>query len=246
MIPSIAFASIVVDIGLSKMHMSFSYSVALVALILLAFNVNYFDIGRTLDPNLSARKFYNEELPKVKDGEILMSGGWTWAIIYLYNQEEGRDIVPICIDVLPSQEYLDMLESDGIKLERTFSENLIDKQWLVAISIADNNPDVWIVKETVARQLESAVVPAKGNEWLMTRWFGHERTPEISWRPSNPYDFISGSLEVIEWKFILHSSHNMRFLFTWGTFGFFLFWIFDRYYLKRKKKVNKHGILPKI
>ncbi|GAG18740.1 unnamed protein product, partial [marine sediment metagenome] len=228
LMPSIAFGSIIVGITLSKLHISWSYVVLLVAVGLMVFNANYFDIGRTLDPNLSARKFYDEELPKIKDGDIFMAGGWTWAITYLYNKEEGRNIVPVCIDILPSERYLRMLEAKGINLVRTKSDSTIDKQWEVALSIAQNNPNVWITKETIPSQYEFEVVLAEGNDHLMTRWFGHQKQPEIVWKPSNPYGIITGAIEVEEWKFILHSTHNMRFVFTWAVFGYFIFWLADR------------------
>ena len=236
LMPAIAFGSIVVGITLSKLHISWSYATMFVAVGLLVFNANYFDIGRTLDPNLSAQKFYNEELPKIKDGDIYMAGGWAWAITYLYNKEEGRDIIPVCIDILPSERYLRMLEEKGINLVRTGSDSTIDKQWEVALSIAQNNPNVWIAKETIPSQYEHEVVPAAGNEWLMTRWLGHEVVPAIQWKPSNPYDFITGAIEVSEWKFILRSNHNAMFLITWAVFGYFIFWMADRFYQKKKAK----------
>jgi len=245
LMPSIAFGSIVVGITLSRMHVSWSYATVLVAVGLLVFNANYFDIGRTLDPNLSAHKFYNEELPKIKDGDIYMAGGWTWTITYLYNKEEGRNIIPVCIDILPSEEYLGMLEEQGINLVRTESDSHIDKQWEVALSIAQNNPDVWIAKETIPSQYEYEIVPAKDNEWLMTRWLGHEVVPEIKWMPSNPYDFITGAIEVSEWKFILKSNRDAKFLFTWATFGYFVFWLVDRR-ISASNRGKRNGHVPKI
>ena len=235
LMPAIAFGAILIGITLSRLHISLSYATLVVAVGLLIFNANYFDIGRTLDPNLSAQKFYDEELPKIKDGDIFMAGGWTWAITYLYNKEEGRDIVPVSIDILPSNEYLGMLEAKGINLVRTDSDSHIDKQWEVALSIAKNNANVWIASETIPSQYEYEVVPAEGNEWLMTRWLGHEVVPEISLMPSNPYDFITGAIEVSEWKFILKSNRNARFLFTWAVFGYFAFWLVDRRISARKR-----------
>ena len=208
MLPAIAFGAVVVGWALSKMHKSLVYITLLVAVGLAVFNANYFDIGRRLDPELSADKFYNEELAKIPDGDIYLGGGWTWAMVYLYNEEENRDIVPICIDVLPSDEYLDMLEDDGVKLTRTDSETPIDMQYAVALSIAEKNEGVWLAKETVPETYGYEVVPAEGNEWLLSRWLGHEVEAEVKWKPSNPYLFITGALEVREWKFILMSNWN--------------------------------------
>ena len=244
LLPSIAYGAIVVGIGLSKMNVKWSYAVGLVAVVLLAFNANCLDIGRTLDPNLSAQKFYDEELPKIGDGEIYLGGGWTWAIVYLYNTEEGRNIVPVCIDILPSREYRELLRDKGIVCpsweitEKVYGEmSHIDLQWKTALAIAQDNPNVWTSRETIPSQYECEIVPAKGNEWLFTRWFGYDEPLGIAWKPSNPYDFITGAIEVSEWKFILKSTHNCRFLLTWAVFGYFVFWLALRTYDKRKKKV---------
>lgn len=245
LLPAIAYGAIVVGIGVSKLHIRWGYAVLFVALALMAFNANYFDIGRTLDPNLSAQRFYDEELPKIKDGEIYLGGGWTWAIVYLYNKEENRNIIPICTDILPSQEYLAMVEAKGINLVRTDSESPVDKQWLVAKSIAVNNPNVWIARETVPSEFQYEIVPAKGNMDLIERWLGYEKTPTMSWKPSNPYHYITGALEVSDWKFILMSNHNCRLVFSFGTFSLFIYWLILRAFGKRKKGI-KNEVLPKI
>ncbi|KKK64024.1 hypothetical protein LCGC14_2988390, partial [marine sediment metagenome] len=80
MIVAIAFGSIAVGLGLSKMNIRWVWATCILAVGLLGFNADYFDIGRTLDPEMSAMKFYNEELPKIPDGDYFMGGGWTWAM----------------------------------------------------------------------------------------------------------------------------------------------------------------------
>lgn len=239
MMPAIAFGSIAVGIGLSKLKKPMVYATAGIAIALLAFNVNYLDIGRTLDPNLSAQTYYDNELPKLNDGDIYLGGGWTWAIVYLYNANEGEHLNPICTDILPSQEYLDMLETTGIKLTRTTSDSFIDKQWAVAQSIAEQNNNVWIAREINPRTLEYELVPAKDNMYLITRWLGEEVTPAIRWQPDNPYDFITGALEVGEWKFILKTNHNARFAIVWGTFGFAFYWMLERMFRRNKNVTHK-------
>jgi hypothetical protein len=106
---------------------------------------------------------------------------------------------------------LEKIESEGVILERSESERHIDKQMEVALSIAQNNDNVWLAKETNPASYEYELVSAKDNLWLITRWLGHEVNPQIQWKPSNPYQFITGSLEVSEWKFILKSNHNVLF-----------------------------------
>jgi hypothetical protein len=60
---------------MSKVKPVVMYSTALIAVALMGFNANYLDIGRTLDPNLSAQRYFDEELDKIPDGEILLAGG---------------------------------------------------------------------------------------------------------------------------------------------------------------------------
>lgn len=242
MIPAIAFGAIATGVGLSKIEKKRTLitNVLAVSLIgMLAYNCSILDIGRTLDPNLSAQKFYDEELPKMKDGDIYLGGGWTWAINYLYNREEGGNIIPVCTDILPSSEYLDIAESNGIKLIRTDSESFIDKQWLVAKSIAELNDNVWIAKETNPKTLEYELVPAKDNMYLIDRWLGYEKEPTIAWKPSNPYEFITGALEVGEWKFILKSNHNARLAIIWSIYGIGFVSIASRLF-NRKNKYEAH------
>jgi len=222
LMPTIAFGVIVIALGLSKLRIGWSCVTALVAIGLLIFNGYYFDIGKNLDPNMSAMKFYNEELPKIPDGQIFMGGGWNWAMVYLYNKENDRDIVIVSTDSLPSNDYLDQLESQGIKLVRSKSDNGIDKQWETALSIAENNEGVWIVRDTDARTYGAEMVPARGNEELMTRWLGYEVVPEWKWMPSNPYSFISGSLEVSEWKFFLKTNRNAIFFISLAGIGWII------------------------
>lgn len=236
LVPAIAFGSITLGVALSKVNMKIVYATLLVAVGLMIFNANYFDIGRTLDPNLSAQRFYDEELPKISDGEIYLGGGWTWAIVYLYNQEEGRDIIPVCTDLLPSDGYLDIVESKGINLTRTDSESWIDRQWLVAGSIAEQNDNVWLAEETIPSEYQYEIVPYQGNEYLVSRWLGHEVEPEWKWKPSNPYDFITGAIEVSEWKFILKSDTNIRRVFCLAVIGVGFYWIVGGIF-RRKKDV---------
>ena len=236
--PAIAFGATYTGIILSKLNIKWAYATVAVAVALMVFNINYFDIGRTLDPNLSAQRYYDEELPKIGDGEIYLGGGWTWAIVYLYNMEEGRNIIPICTDILPSNDYLDKIESDGIKLVRTDSESFVDKQWAVAQTIAELNDNVWLAKETIPEEYQYEIVRADVNMNLITRWLGHEVEPKIAWKPSNPYDFITGSLEVKEWKFILKSNHNARNAIVWAIYGLGAVWLFNKIFRRKKNETE--------
>jgi len=239
MLPSIAFGSIVIGMGLSKMHARWALGVLGVATLLMLYNGLYFDIGNRLDPEMSAMKFYNKELPKIPDGDKFMGGGWTWAMVYVYNKEEGRDITPISMDALPSEEYLGILEKQGIKydkwllpLDSNFS--YISVQGKLALSIANMNEGVWIAKETKPEVCQYEIVPAKGNEDYIGRWIGQEIKPEWKWKPSNPWKFISGQLEVSEWHHILWSNRSMLHIIFYGMLGYGAWWFVSQMWRKRK------------
>jgi len=235
MLPSIAFGAVVIGIGLSKLKLRYSYAVLAVAVGLMVFNANYFDIGRTLDSNLSATEYYNEELPKLKDGDILLTGGWTGTIAYLYNKEEGRNIIPISTDIIPSDEYF---KAKGINITRSISDNIIDRRYEDALSIANSNPNVWLAKETNPCTYEYELVPAEGNEWIFKRWLGYKVKTEWKWKPSNPYDFVTGALGISEWGFVLKSNKNMLMVGISG-FGTVVLYLLATNKLSRKQLMDK-------
>lgn len=224
LIMAVAFGSIVMVLGLSKMRNGWAWAVALVAVGLLVFNANFFDIGRTLDVEMSAVKFYKEELSKIPDGEYFMGGRWNWAMVYLYNKEEHRNIIPISTDSLPSEKYLDSLEMQGIKFERN-NLSYLDKEATLGLSITKLNDGIWIVKDTKPEVYQSIVEPAKGNEAYIGRWLNQPTIASWKWKPSNPYSFISGALEVSEWNRILLSNWNVKFFAGLASLGLILNWL---------------------
>ena len=238
LIMAVAFGSIVSAIALSKIRWQYAMATLLIALGLWGFNANYLDIGRTLDPEMSAMKFYNEELSKIPDGEIYMGGGWTWAMVFLYNREEGRNIIPICTDTLPSDKYLDILESQGIKLTRYPDTSYITKEGSIAVSIAEQNEHVWISKVVKPEVYQYEIVPAKDNIDYIGRWIGQELTPSWQFKPSNPYKYITGQLEVVEWHHILMSNKNAVFVIFCGLCGYTVFWVFTGGFRRKKHEIR--------
>ncbi len=246
MVVAIAFGSIAVGLGLSKMNLKWSIATLVVAVVLLGVNANYFDIGRTLDPEMSAVKFYNEELPKIPDGDYFMGGGWTWAMVFAYNKEEGRNIIPISVDALPDRKYWAVLDGMGIKYDRFLlpldsDMSYITMQGKLAVSIATLNKGVWIAKETKPEVYQYVIEPARGNEAHIGRWIGQEIKPELRWKPSNPYKFISGQLEVAEWHHILWVRRatglgEMLSLIIYGIYGYGVYYVLVTIWKRRRKK----------
>lgn len=208
------------------------------------FNANYMDIGRTLDPKLSASEFYYNEIGKVPDGQVLIpNNDWEWAAIFRYNKEFGRDIIPVCIGVLRSERYQNDLKSRGIKLVVNEKDNPGIKPINIAKSIVELNKDigVWTSVTTDAETYESKVIPTNGDSRLIKTLANNgEVIPTWSWKPSNPYDFITGSIEVKEWGWVIYSNYNLLMMVMLACIGMVPAWILWQVIVKRKKwSLNK-------
>jgi len=246
MVVAIAFGSIAVGLGLSRMNKRWALATCVVAVGLLGFNANYFDIGQTLDPEMSAMKFYNEELAKIPDGEYFMGGGWTWAMVYVYNKEEGRNIIPISFDALPSDKYLEILHEMGIKFDAYYlpldsDTGDIAKQRKLSLSISKLNEGVWIAKETKPEVYQYIIEPVRGNEDYLSRWWALETEPELRWKPSNPWKYMAGELEVSEWHHLLWVRNptglgQMLFIIIFGIYGYGVYFFLMRMWKRKQVK----------
>ncbi len=235
--PSIAFGAILAMIGLSRMRFWWTYAVGIVAVGLLIFNANYFDLGRTLDPELSANKFYTQELAKVPDGQILMPQyGWEWASIIPFNKRENRNIIAVSVDTLVSPIYQEYLKEKGIKFQDNFDKDTSTRQAFIATSIVKLNANVWTTVTTDAETYGAKVVLAKDNLQSVNK-MPTEPPAQWHWKPSNPYSFISGGIEIVEWRFITWSNWSVLFFTAWGSFGLFAYWLM----LKMQNRKPKDG-----
>lgn len=235
-LPGIAFGCVAVGLGLSKLDIRWAVAVCFVAVALLGFNGWYFDVDKHLDPEMSAMKFYND-LGRIPDGQYFMGGGWTWSMVYLYNREEGRGIIPISTDAIVSEQYLAVLGKMGVKYRASTSTSYVTKEGEIALSIAELNDNVWIAKETKPTVYQYEIVPAKGNEAYIGRWIGQEIEPgHWKWKPSNPWKYIAGELEVSEWHHILMSNRNMLHVMCYGLLGYGVYLMFVQMRKRRRKK----------
>lgn len=234
LMPSIAFGSILACVGLNKLNRKWLYATGFVAIVLFAFNANYFDLGRTLDKNLSAAKFYREELPKVPDGAILMPQyGWEWAAIYPFNKRENRNITAVAIDTLVSPIYQEYLKENGIKFEDNFDRDTNTRQVFIATSVVNLNEKVWTTETIDAATYGARVVLAKDNMASVAK-MPTEPPAQWHWRPSNPYGFITGAIEITEWKFITWSNKNMLVVASFAVYGYGAAFFLNRLLRRRK------------
>jgi hypothetical protein len=105
------------------------------------------------------------------------------------------------------------------------------------------NDGIWIAKEIKPEVYQYEILPAKGNEGYIGRWIGQDIQPTWRWKPSNPYKFISGKLEVTEWHHILWSSHNAFYVIALGIYGWFVIWLLMKLWkMKKSHRSNKQAI----
>jgi hypothetical protein len=243
LLPTIAFGAIAAGLGLAKWRRKFyhlKYVILGGVIVLGLFNLNYFDIGRTLDKNLSANQFYTEEIPKLPDDAILVAQqGWEWAAVFPYNKENDTNIIPICVGTLLSPMLQQEMRDAGIEFDEYEDASLGDRPTLIARSILDKNDNVWITNSVTPETYGAEIIPGKGQGDLLTlspkSIVSGERDLDWAWKPSNPYDIITGSIEVEEWTWIIFSNYNMRTFTMLAVIGAVPAWILYMMFVKKKK-----------
>lgn len=248
---SVGWGAIIIVLFLANYGWKWALPVWMSAITLLGINGNYWDLGRTLDKNLSATEFYEKEIPKMKDGDIFVTqGAWEWIEIYLYNKQMGHSIQPVCMGILASPDYQQMLLDKGIKLtdynigDSQASNDLNKKQVEVALSIINENDNVFTSKPTDPATYGSEIVPAKGNTEQIEKWLGSANVvPQWHWKPSNPYDTITGSIEVEQWNFILQSNKTAMWLIVHFGLPFIIVMLILNRFIKRNKGEKSKGII---
>ncbi len=192
------------------------------------------------DKNLSTVRLYYQEFAKIPDGAIFMPNyAMEWEAIYKYNADFGKHIYPICMDILPSQNYRDQLRKDGIKFVDSTNPNYSIMGRETAQSIVAMNDNVWVTVSTIPETLQTDVIPANHDISLveiMTDEKLHEiaDSPKILWKPWNPYNIITNSISQREWRNQLLSTWNVRFFACLGIGGWFFMWLIEKWQKKRK------------
>jgi len=249
MMVSIPFLAIIACLGLNEMTNKYGLTahgfVAVTFAIIVGFgifNLNYFDIGRTLDPNMSTARLYHQEFAKIPNGAIFMPNyAMEWEAIYKYNADYGKSIYPICMDILPSENYREQLRNDGIKFVDSDNPNCSIMGRETAQSIVLMNDNVWTTISTIPETLQTDVVPANGDISLVEilteeKWHEIADNPKILWKPWNPYDIITNSISQKEWRNQLLSTWNVRFFACLGISTWFLMWLWERWRKKRREE----------
>ncbi|MDD3461623.1 MAG: DUF2723 domain-containing protein [Mesotoga sp.] len=238
--PTIAFGTVAAMVYLSQAKRVLLYATVVVTSVLFAINAWNMDIGRTLDPKLEASRFYHQELSKVPDGQIIMPyNGWEWAMVYAYNKNENRNIISVSVDTVASPVYRKVLDGLNVKYRDVgiaTQQTVLEKQNELAQSIVEMNDNVWVTVPYNSENYGAKVVPANHDASLVMKIMT-EPPGKVHWKPSNPYGFITGQIEVSEWTFITLSNHNMLFFAAVVVVWFILDWILHGMPRKKHKAI---------
>jgi len=220
LIPAIAFSAIMGCIWL-KEHLTNKYwkTYALISIVgvsgMIGFNFAYFDIGNTLDPNLQARRYYDVELAKVPEGSILLcQWGWDWAACYPYMQENNKSFVPVCIGTLPSPIYQADLKRQNVnywqppEVKYSYADE-------IAESIIDLNDNVYMTVP-MGEDYGCEIIKADKTHLIVTNTVNDIK---VNYQFSNPYEFITGAIEVREWQNISYTNYSLGFFVMIGGIG---------------------------
>lgn len=248
MMISMPFLTIVICLGFNELVKRYQFKAQVFVCASMAvvvgfgvFNAYYFDIGKHLDSDMSATKLYREEFVKLPDNAVFMPNyAWEWEAIYKYSRDTGKNIYPICIDILPSEMYQKQLMKDGIKLIPNKEENSSLKASGIAKSIVELNDNVWTTVSTDPRTFGSKVINTKRDSSLVAnidvqRMNQIKTNPQIQWIPYNPYQILDTSLFEIEWSYVLRSTWDVKFFASWASIGLLIMWLMNWAGNKRAK-----------
>lgn len=224
MTPAFAFGGLLavkgaesVSIGAIKKYAPVAVGLSSIALI--GFNLQTYDIGRTLDQDLQCKVYYEslDQLPK--DSYLwLDQGGWWRDTIWLYNQDTGSNIT-----ILP-----------------VFGE---DKEWNMAMAhVAFNESNLMIQDYPDIRNCTSEFRIAEEGDFERMYLHSGPRIPyeegmvKASW--SNPVDLITGKLEMEKWSVVTDSSVDAGFLMVFCLWGIGCTYVGD-FFVKKNKAMDK-------
>lgn len=242
LMPAIAFACIYIGDVLHKFNKKVLYAGFACVLALWAFNIYYLDIGNRLDPNMEASNYYYNELDKVPDGDVLLcQQGWEWAAVASYNMNYDRNIKYLYTETLVSPEYQKSLDEYGLNYIDDKSITMKERIKLISKSIIELNPDVNIYT-TIPTDMANygcEVVEVNGDltlfDWEQRKIYDENGDVIVQFKPSNPYDIITGAIEVKEWRDILYSNMSVLTVVMLGTIGYVPCWIVYQIGVKKKK-----------
>ena len=247
------FLVIVAMLGLQKLQRAnwqryYGWDRALIVLIIISvlgfgvYNLNYFDIGRTLDKNMSTTEYFTQELPKIPKGSIYMPlWGWEWEAAFKYNKDANAHLIIVNEDMLVNPLYQKQIMDEGVKLAPSSEKNQSIAAKEMAQSIIELN-NVWTTVTTDPLTFGCKVVPANHDvnlaplpdKVLIAQLTAN---PPWQWKPWNPYKIMDTSLlESVGWQYVVVSNRSLLFFLDWGGGFLFVYWLMYSYIEKQNKK----------
>ena len=253
---AIPFLAIVAMLGLAKLQKDscqryYQWGRVLIIVIAISvvgfgiYNLNYFDIGRTLDPNMSITEYYTKELPKIPDHAIFMPI-FGWESVYKFNKDNNEHIFIINQDMLVMPAYQKQMQDDGIKMIISTNSNASIASREIAQSIILLNDNVWTTKIVSPSTFGEEVIPANHDITLdplpdINRINKLTANPPWQWKPWNPYDIMTTSILINDWGYIVITNYSLFFFLDWAGGFFFIYWLMLKYIEKENKKKKAKG-----
>jgi len=152
-LPSFAFGALLAIKHEFPMLKQYIPKLALVTCCaLIVFNVHLYDIGRTLDPNLTGQQFYNQ-LGEVPEDALIFGRGWQ--VCWLYNDDHNTSIETMTSKfiVLEDKEKAIRVAKlkdfrDRDKLYRTFVTDLETQEVMIEKWTPSNEAIEYAINET--------------------------------------------------------------------------------------------------
>ncbi len=207
MMMAIPFLAISVCLGLKVMTEKCNWAkyfgcvVVVVVLGLGVFNINYFDIGRTLDSNMSIVKLF-ESYSRMPDYSILL-GNDNYQMINKFNADNGKHILQVEVGKLNQELYRERLSD----VNYIVSDNWVE----IAHSIVELNDNVW-VRVLVNPQVYEFKIVEANHDITLVNSLERKITKKVawSWMPDNPYDILTTRLYFANWLFAIKSQFNFK------------------------------------
>ena len=211
MMPAVAFGGLLAVrgamlIGKYKVWRYLPVAVAVGSAVLMVVNIQFMDIGRTLDKEGEAQAFYQslEEMPQ--DCTIwIPSGGWWRAMVWLYNSERDGGIVALPIYGHTSNwNRLQSIEAlqEGKLYRHAITEPRAHGGEFIAVEDANELPELWVMAAGIDPLGEGEVVPV-----------------QLGW--ADPHSLITGEREIERWGVATESSTcaGLLMVFALGSIG---------------------------
>ena len=205
------------------------------------YNTLHFDIGRTLDKNLSATKYYSQ-LSNIPNGSIYMPlWAWEWEAAFKYNKDNNAHLIIVSEDMLFNKDYQKQIANEGVRFVASSNKNQSIANKEIAQSVILLNDNVWTTVTTDPSTFGADVVLANHNvnyallpnEELISSMSAH---PSWKFIPDAPYSILTTAILETKWQYVLVSNRSLFFFLDWGGGFLFVYWLMYSYIEKQNKK----------